>query len=157
MKQAAEIIKLHQSSSKAQAQEVTDAIAADVARALDKQLEEMIEQLEKVSSCQQSGPSSFQMQEIHAFAAFCAGLETIAQTLIPHLRAVYEAEMARHEIAEDRCQSLYAARAREFHRYLIQLAKVHGLAFEGAPEMIGDFEEGVLANFEAKLRIMSKV
>lgn len=130
---------------------MAEAIAAE----LDTVLEQMIERLEAVSTCQQTGPASIRFDEIPIFAAFCAGLETIASSLFPFLKERYSTMCKTYGIKQEVATDIYSARARAFSNYLMQLASVHGLAFEGAPEKIGAFEKGVLASLEAKLRIMS--
>lgn len=129
--------------------------AGALAVTLDQTLEDMISQLENVSSCQQSGPAAVQLEEIPAFASFCAGLETAAVSLFRHFQDVYLAEMQTLGLDPAQGAHVYDARAKNFTKYLVQLAQVHGLAFDGAPDTIGAFEKGVLAHFEAKLRIMS--
>lgn len=134
---------------------LTEEKASLLGHRLDRDLEEMIEKLEKASSCQQSGPSSVALEEVPAFAAFCAGLESIANRLVPHFRTRYLDHCKDQDISPETAKDLYRARVQALIHYLQQVAQVHGLAFEGAPKQIGAFEKGVLASFEAKLWMMS--
>lgn len=134
-----------------------DKRAARIAAVLDRELEQMIAKLEQASTCQQNNPEALSLTEVPAFAAFCAGLETVAQAMIPHFQACFVGLLEKEKIHSDDAAFLYKARCDALIQYLLQVAQVHGLAFEGAPEKIGAFEKGVLASFEAKVRLISQL
>ncbi|GHF29973.1 hypothetical protein GCM10017044_26620 [Kordiimonas sediminis] len=127
-------------------------IATRIARHLDKTLEEMVMELENVASCQQSDQLEPANDTIPPFFAFCVGLETIGDNLIPHLASVYKSACENHNIHLGKFPGLFESRAEAFIQYLKQIACVHGLAFDGGVREAGPAEQLALSGLEVHLR-----
>ncbi len=129
------------------------AVADDIAKRLDLKLQEMVQELEAIASCQQDMPRVDGLDKLPPFEAFCVGLKTIGDALLPHLIDEF-ADVC----AETKCPTslfiwIIRARADAFVAYLLQIAQVHGLAFDDKLEKVGKSEQIALANLGADLRL----
>ena len=119
---------------------------------LDKTLEEMVENMEGVASCQQAQTVKAANDTIPPFHAFCIGLETICDNLLPHLMDVYRDGCKSTSFDEWHFRWIFESRADALIRYLLQLARVHGLAFDGDPRQVSPAEQMILSGLEAHLK-----
>lgn len=132
-------------------QEVSDRLAA----ALDAELDDMVHELERVASCQQDEDSSG--EPLPPFVAFCIGLRTIGDSLLPHLVKAFRDGCAREGVPNHPFLWLIRARTDAFVAYLLQIAQVHGLAFDDTLTRMGKDEQIAVANLGAHLRgVMQK-
>lgn len=127
-------------------------LADELAVKLDKALQTMVEELERVASCQQDAPVVEGLDELPPFEAFCVGLKHIGDNLIPHLVAEFVDFCKTKNIPNQTFSWIIRARADAFVAYLVQIAQVHGLAFDDAPKQMGKSEQIALANLGAGLR-----
>ncbi len=130
-------------------------VASALAIILDNTLEEMVLELEAIASCQQAeekGISNDKHGDMPAFVAFCAGLNRIGQTLLPHLIAQFHSFCKEKDIPPLPLMWVIKARSDAFIAYLVQLAQVHGVVFLEDGQTIGAFERGALASLQATLR-----
>lgn len=127
-------------------QKVSDRIAIR----LDAELEEMVRELERVASCQQEEDEH--EEPLPPFEAFCVGLRRIGDNLLPHLVAAYREECGKVGAPLETFAWLIRARADAFVAYLLQIAQVHGLAFDETLTAMGKNEQIALANLGANLR-----
>ena len=134
---------------------------------LDILLGQMVHKMETAASCRQEDSNSTDQanfgkepagmkeqkntEEQPPFAAFCFGLLHIAEQLIPHLAQKYEELCQELNVPHDVIQWAIKARIEALNAYLMQLAQVHGLAFDGAPSEITLLEKETLAQFEKNL------
>ncbi len=128
-------------------------VADEIASSLDHALETMVSELEAVASCQQEEDDTPE-EELPPFEAFCVGLKKIGDTLIPHL--VEEFRILCHKKGAPVRPFGWIIRARSdaFVAYLLQVAQVHGLAFDDSLERVGKNEQIVLAHLGADLRML---
>ena len=132
-------------------QEVSDRLAAR----LDAELEVMVSELERVASCQQDSEDAG--DPLPPFEAFCMGLRRIGDSLLPHLVGAFREECAKEGVPSLPFSWLIRARADAFVAYLLQIAQVHGLAFDDTLTKMGKSEQIALANLGAHLRaVMQK-
>ena len=127
-------------------------LADDLADKLDKALQSMVEELERVASCQQEAPVVEGLYELPPFEAFCVGLKHIGDNLLPHLVGEFVDFCSANNMPKQPFAWIIRARADAFVAYLLQIAQVHGLAFEDAPKQVGKSEQIALANLGAGLR-----
>lgn len=127
-------------------------LADELAVKLDAVLQNMVKELERVASCQQDAPVVEGLDELPPFEAFCVGLTHIGDNLIPHLVSEFVSYCEAHKIPHQPFAWIIRARADAFVAYLVQIAQVHGLAFEGSPKEVGKSEQIALANLGASLR-----
>jgi len=127
-------------------------IADELAEKLDQALQTMVKELEQVASCQQEAPVVEGLDELPPFEAFCVGLKHIGDSLLPHLVSEYTDFCEAKGLPKQAFSWIIWARADAFVAYLLQLAQVHGLAFEDAPQKMGKSEQIALANLGAGLR-----
>lgn len=127
-------------------------LADELALKLDDELNSMVQELERVASCQQDVPVVEGLDELPPFEAFCVGLKHIGDSLLPHLIGEFMAFCDQHTIPKQPFFWIIRARADAFVAYLLQIAQVHGLAFEDAPKKMGKSEQIALANLGAGLR-----
>lgn len=133
------------------------ALADGAAKALDSELEEMVRELERVASCQQEEDEADGGEPLPPFEAFCVGLGKIGDTLLPHLFQVFTEHFSRLNLPHAPFSWIVRARADAFVAYLLQIAQVHGLAFDDSLTKMGKAEQIALANLGARLRgIMQK-
>ncbi|SDE07227.1 MULTISPECIES: hypothetical protein [Kordiimonas] len=130
-------------------------LADEIADALDRELEDMVSQLESVASCQQEEDleDDTPEEELPPFAAFCAGLRRIGTTLLPHLVREFVRLCEDRDVPTGPFRWIIQARADAFVAYLLQLAQVHGLAFDDSLTKVGRTEQIALANLGADLRV----
>ncbi|MCK0068357.1 hypothetical protein [Kordiimonas laminariae] len=128
-------------------------VADEIARCLDAKLQEMVEELEAIASCQQDMPRVEGLDELPPFEAFCIGLKTIGDALLPHLVAEFSTACSEQGAPTKPFQWIIRARADAFVAYLLQIAQVHGLAFDDKLETVGKSEQIALANLGADLRL----
>lgn len=127
-------------------QKVSDRIAT----ALDAELGEMVRELESVASCQQDTDESG--APLPPFEAFCMGVRSIGDSLLPHLLQSFRTECKEAGVPYEPFLWLVRARADAFVAYLLQIAQVHGLAFDDTLTSMGKNEQIALANLGAYLR-----
>ncbi len=128
-------------------------VADEIAGKLDKALETMVSELESVASCQQ--PDDGKPDEaLPPFEAFCVGMKRIGATLIPHLVDEFRTLCAATGAPVRPFSWIIRARADAFVAYLLQVAQVHGLAFDDSLERVGKKEQIALAHLGADLRIL---
>ncbi len=131
-------------------QEVSDRLAAS----LDAELEVMVSELERVASCQQDDDTA---DPLPPFEAFCMGLRRIGDSLLPHLVTAFRDGCKKEGVPTEPFAWLIRARADAFVAYLLQIAQVHGLAFDDTLTKMGKSEQIALANLGAHLRaVMQK-
>lgn len=119
---------------------------------LDNALQTMVAELERVASCQQDAPVIDGLDELPPFEAFCLGLKHIGDSLLPNLVGEYIAFCEDEQVPKGPLSWIISARADAFVAYLLQIAQVHGLAFENAPKAVGKSEQIALATLGANLR-----
>lgn len=131
-------------------------LADEIARELDRELEDMVSQLEAVASCQQPEDEEDDTpeEELPPFTAFCVGLKRIGGTLLPHLVARFKELCAARSVPEGPFHWIIRARCDAFVAYLLQVAQVHGLAFDDTLERVGKEEQIALAHLGAQLRML---
>jgi len=129
-------------------------LADDLAGRLDRLLQTMVKELETVASCQQDSPVVDGLDELPPFEAFCVGLKRIGGALIPHLATEYGTFCRDHHIPAVSVLWVLRARADAFVAYLIQIAQVHGLAFDENLQRLGKTEQIALAHLGADLRTL---
>lgn len=127
-------------------------IADELALRLDEALQTMVKELERVASCQQDIPVVEGLDELPPFEAFCVGLKHIGDNLLPYLVGEFTDFCATKDIPKQPFSWIIRARADAFVAYLLQIAQVHGLAFDDAPKQVGKSEQIALANLGASLR-----
>ncbi len=130
-------------------QKVSDALAEK----LDRELDVMVRELERVASCQQNTGAEGG-EPIPPFEAFCIGLRSIADNLLPHLVQTYSTGCKEQGLPYSVFLWLIRARADAFVAYLLQIAQVHGLAFDDTLTKMGKKEQIALANLGAYLRAL---
>jgi hypothetical protein len=128
-------------------------VADDIAVSLDRALETMVSELEAVASCQQEDDGQAG-EELPPFEAFCVGLKRIGDTLIPHLVSEFRAACEKRGAPVRPFSWIIRARADAFVAYLLQVAQVHGLAFDDSLERVGKNEQIILAHLGADLRML---
>ena len=132
-------------------QEVSDRLAAR----LDAELDIMVSELERVASCQQDNDDT--ADPLPPFEAFCMGLRRIGDTLLPHLVGAFRDECSKEGVPHEPFSWLIRVRVDAFVAYLLQIAQVHGLAFDENLTAMGKSEQIALANLGAHLRaVMQK-
>ncbi|NVJ69231.1 MAG: hypothetical protein HWE08_02680 [Alphaproteobacteria bacterium] len=129
-------------------------LADDIAASLDRELEDMVKQLEAVASCQQEEDDDTPEEELPPFEAFCAGLKRIGGTLLPHLMQEFVKLCETRQVPTAPFSWIIRARADAFVAYLLQVAQVHGLAFDDSLTKVGRNEQIALANLGADLRVV---
>jgi len=129
-------------------------LADSVAEKLDNTLETMVQELEAIASCQQDNPVVEGLDELPPFEAFCVGLTRIGEALIPHLANEFRAFCEEHHMPATIFLWVLRARADAFVAYLLQIAQVHGLAFDDKLERVGKSEQIALAHLGANLRVI---
>ncbi|MBO6506749.1 MAG: hypothetical protein JJ850_00815 [Kordiimonadaceae bacterium] len=134
---------------------VQQAVSDRIAARLDAELDEMVGELERIASCQQEEDDS--AEPLPPFEAFCVGLRKIGDSLLPHLIGAFTEECQKEGVPTEPFSWLIRARADAFVAYLLQIAQVHGLAFDETLTAMGKSEQIALANLGANLRgIMQK-
>jgi len=131
-------------------QELADGLAAK----LDSELETMVKELETVASCQQDAQDDEDLHDLPPFEAFCVGLKRIGEALLPHLAQKFSTYCVDHRVPASTFLWVLRARADAFVAYLLQIAQVHGLAFDDELERMGKSEQIALAHLGADLRIL---
>lgn len=126
------------------------AISDRIAERLDTELDDMVRELERVASCQQDEEEGD--EPLPPFEAFCMGLRRIGDTLLPHLVQAFRGTCKAEGVPHDPFNWLIRARADAFVAYLLQIAQVHGLAFDDSLTRMGKTEHIALANLGAYLR-----
>ncbi|MFC3052688.1 hypothetical protein [Kordiimonas pumila] len=129
-------------------------VADDLAVTLDQTLGTMVKELERIASCQQDTPVVEGLDELPPFEAFCVGLKHIGAALLPHMIEVFEQFCSDNAAPKKPFGWILRARADAFVAYLLQLAQVHGLAFDDSLERLGKKEQIALARLGADLRIL---
>jgi len=129
-------------------------LADQLAETLDAALGEMVHKLEEIASCQQEIPKIEGLEELPPFEAFCVGLKSIGEALLPHLASEFQAFCATYKMPPSGFIWILHARADAFVAYLLQIAQVHGLAFDDSLERVGKSEQIALAHLGADLRIL---
>lgn len=129
-------------------------LADSLTIALDKELEDMVQRLEEIASCQQDMPAVEGRDEVPPFEAFCLGLKSIGEALLPHLAATFRGFCTKHKMPMLTFLWILRARSDAFVAYLLQIAQVHGLAFDENLEQVGKSEQIALARLGADLRIL---
>lgn len=130
-------------------QQASDALA----QTLDRELDVMVHELERVASCQQDSADSDD-EPVPPFEAFCIGLRRIGDNLLPHLVQAFRDECDSRAVPHDAFLWLIRARADAFVAYLLQIAQVHGLAFDDTLTKMSKAEQIALANLGAYLRAL---
>jgi len=130
-------------------QQASDALA----QKLDQELDIMVRELERVASCQQD-TGDIEGEPIPPFEAFCIGLRRIGDNLLPHLVQAFRDECKEKALPHDAFLWLIRARADAFVAYLLQIAQVHGLAFDDTLTKMSKAEQIALANLGAYLRAL---
>lgn len=121
---------------------------------LDLELDKVVRELERVASCQQPPSGESEEEPLPPFEAFCVGLKTIGDTLLPHLVTVYKKHCLQHQIPLSPFMWIVRARVDAFVAYLLQIAQVHGLAFDETRTKMSKGEQIALANLGAYLRAL---
>jgi hypothetical protein len=129
-------------------QKLADALAAK----LDQALETMVQKLEEIASCQQEIPAVEGLDELPPFEAFCVGLKSIGEALLPHLAEEFRTFSKANNIPASAFLWVLRARSDAFVAYLLQIAQVHGLAFDDKLQRVGKSEQIALAHLGADLR-----
>jgi len=129
-------------------------LADNLADTLDRALHTMVKELEAVASCQQDSPMVDGLDELPPFEAFCVGVKRIGEALIPHLAGEFSSFCQNHHMPPVPVLWVLRARADAFVAYLLQIAQVHGLAFDENLERLGKTEQIALAHLGADLRIL---
>jgi len=129
-------------------------LADKLAVTLDGVLETMVKELEAVASCQQAIPLVEGFDTLPPFEAFCAGLKHIGKALLPHLADEFRKCCDAQQIPAAPFLWVLRARADAFVAYLLQIAQVHGLAFDDKLQRVGKSEQIALAHLGADLRIV---
>lgn len=129
-------------------------LADEIAAELDHALEEMVQELESVASCQQEDVGGEHDEALPPFESFCVGLNRIGGTLIPHLVGEFKRLCTTRNLPASPFIWIIRARADAFVAYLLQVAQVHGLAFDDSLEHVGKSEQIVLAHLGADLRVL---
>lgn len=129
-------------------------VADEIASKLDNALEDMVKQLESVASCQQEDEDDEPGEELPPFEAFCVGLKRIGASLLPHLVSEFARLCEGRNVPTQPFDWIIRARADAFVAYLLQVAQVHGLAFDDSLTRVGKNEQIVLAHLGADLRIL---
>ncbi len=130
-------------------QKASDALA----ERLDRELDMMVRELERVASCQQDTGDDGS-EPIPPFEAFCNGLRSIGDNLLPHLAQTFRDGCSENALPHSLFLWLIRARADAFVAYLLQIAQVHGLAFDDKLTKMGKNEQIALANLGAYLRAL---
>ena len=128
--------------------------ADGLAAALDNELETMVKELETVASCQQEAEEDEDLRALPPFEAFCVGLKRIGEALLPHLASEFSDYCANKNAPPAIFLWVLRARADAFVAYLLQIAQVHGLAFDDKLERVGKSEQIALAHLGADLRVL---
>jgi len=129
-------------------------LADGVAGKLDQTLGTMVQELEAIASCQQDNPVVEGLDELPPFEAFCVGLKRIGGALLPHLASEFRGFCDESNIQSSTFLWILRARADAFVAYLLQIAQVHGLAFDDNLERVGKSEQIALAQLGADLRVL---
>lgn len=124
-----------------------------IAASLDRELDVMVHELERVASCQQEAQDT-SGELLPPFAAFCVGLQTIGDSLLPHLSQSFLSSCKQQGVPPKPFMWIVRARADAFVAYLLQIAQVHGLAFDDTLTKMGKAEQIALANLGAYLRVL---
>lgn len=127
------------------------AASDELAAALDVELDEMVHELERVASCQQEDDDHSD-EPLPPFEAFCMGLRRIGDTLLPHLVQAFKDGCKKRGLPHAPFTWLIRARTDAFVAYLLQIAQVHGLAFDDSLTKMSKNEQIALANLGAYLR-----
>lgn len=125
-----------------------------VATKLDAELDEMVRELERAASCQQLAPKDGGGEPLPPFEAFCVGLQSIGDTLIPHLAKTFADYFNQDRAAYMPFAWVITVRIDAFAAYLLQIAQVHGLAFDETRTRMSKDEQIALANLGAYLRAL---
>jgi len=128
-------------------------VSDELAQNLDCELDIMVRELERVASCQQDTGDD-EGDPVPPFEAFCIGLRRIGDNLLPHLVQAFRDECAKRALPQGAFLWLIRARADAFVAYLLQIAQVHGLAFDDTLTKMGKAEQIALANLGAYLRAL---
>ena len=128
--------------------------ADEIAVALDLELNRMVCELERVASCQQAASGGGSGEPLPPFEAFCVGLQSIGNNLLPHLVTIFRAHYCDNDIPYGPYVWIVRARVDAFVAYLLQIAQVHGLAFDDTLTKMGKNEQIALANLGAYLRAL---
>ncbi len=128
-------------------------VADEIATGLDGVLEKMVHDLEAVASCQQEEEEDAAEEPLPPFEAFCVGLKRIGDTLLPHLVSEFRGLCEARHVPTAPFVWAIRARADAFVAYLLQVAQVHGLAFDESLDRVGKNEQIVLAHLGADLRL----
>lgn len=129
-------------------------VADELTDILDQTLATMVKELETIASCQQEAPVVEGLDELPPFEAFCVGLKHIGGALLPHLVGTFKSFCSDRTIPTTPFDWIIKARADAFVAYLLQIAQVHGLAFDDSLEKVGKSEQIALASLGADLRAL---
>lgn len=123
----------------------------ELAACMDLALQKMVHEMEAAARCQQPVEDKGPDQGIPSFEAFCHGVEKIADALLPELFHQFRTQCKSHKVSPAHLMWVMSVRADALSHYLVQLARVHGLA--GTPQhAIGEPEREILAALERGLR-----
>lgn len=125
----------------------------ELAQKLDRELDVMVRELERVASCQQDTGDEGG-EPVPPFEAFCIGLRSIGDNLLPHLVQAFRDGCRERGLPHGVFLWLIRARADAFVAYLLQIAQVHGLAFDDTLTKMSKNEQIILANLGAYLRAL---
>ncbi|UTW54997.1 hypothetical protein [Kordiimonas sp. SCSIO 12610] len=127
-------------------------VADDLATLMDAKLAEIVSELEAVASCRQEDSDTPEHEKKPPFEGFCFGLHKIGEALLPHLVETYAEWVKAKTIEKTQFQWILDARSDAFINYLVELACVHGVAFDDTLIAIGQHERLLLQRLEADLR-----
>jgi hypothetical protein len=128
---------------------------ADVlATLMDAKLTEIVSELEAVASCRQEESDVPEHEKKPPFEAFCYGLHKIGEALLPHLVQTYADAVKARGLEKSTFQWILDVRSDAYINYLMELACVHGVAFDDNLVAIGERERMILQQLEADLRTL---
>ena len=127
-------------------------LADDLAATMDAKLSEIVGELEAVASCRQDESDTPEHEQKPPFVGFCSGLHKIGDALLPHLVDTFGDWLKVNKIEKTTFQWILEARSDAFINYLMELACVHGVAFDDTLTAIGQNERMILERLEADLR-----
>ena len=128
------------------------AFADRLAELMDTKLTEIVTELEAVASCRQEENDTPEHEKKPPFEAFCYGLHKIGEALLPHLVHTYVEWTQAQNIEKSTFQWILDVRSDAYINYLMELACVHGVAFDDTLVAVGHRERMILQRLEANLR-----
>jgi hypothetical protein len=127
-------------------------LSDELATLMDEKLSEMVRELEAVASCRQEEIDVPEQDKKPPFEGFCNGLHKIGDTLLPYLVQTFAQWVQTQNLEKTTFQWILDARSDAFINYLMELARVHGVAFDETLISIGQRERLVLQQLETDLR-----